>query len=115
MKFDLAHGSFEPKQEPVVGIAGIVDTVLIGEQPVKDPAQINEMMPVFARPRQAAHFQPKHDSNVLHCDFRQELLKSLAIVGATPTQTEILIDHQDAVGMPSERDGMIAKCILSSK
>src|SRR5262249_55854253 len=50
----FTHGAFHTKEEAIVAVSGVVDAVLIAQQGVEDPTDVDEAMPVRIRPRQPA-------------------------------------------------------------
>ncbi len=46
MQFRFTHGALESQQEPVIKVSGIVETVLIENQSVAEPADLQQPVPI---------------------------------------------------------------------
>lgn len=53
VKLGFAHGSFEPKQEPIIEVRWIVDAILVEDQRVGECADLQKAMPVGIVPCQS--------------------------------------------------------------
>ena len=49
-QFDLAHGPFQPQNQPVVGMLRIVNAIMIDDQRIDDLAKLQQPVPVMAVP-----------------------------------------------------------------
>ena len=112
-KLEFADGSLQAEQEPVVGILGVVDAVLVREQRPEDGTHLQEIMPILVVAGDAAHLDPEDQADMLHGNFGQEALESAPLVGRPAAQPLIVIDDQDAIpgpspGRPRGRRGHIA-------
>ena len=79
VQFGFTHGALESKQEPIIEIGGIVETVLIENQGVAETTDLQEPMPVATVAGQAGDFQPDHQPGVTHAHLGHEFLETLAI------------------------------------
>lgn len=79
MQFGFTHGALESKQEPIIEIGGIVETVLIENQGVAEPTDLQEPMPVATVAGQAGDLYPDHQPGVTHTYLGHEFLETLAI------------------------------------
>jgi hypothetical protein len=79
MQFGFTHGALESKQEPVIEIGGMVEAVLIENQGIAEPTDLQESMPVATVAGQAGDLQPDHQSGVTHAHLGHEFLETLAI------------------------------------
>jgi hypothetical protein len=79
MQFGFTHGALESKQEPVIEIGGMVEAVLIENQGIAEPTDLQEPMPVATVAGQAGDLQPDHQSGVTHAHLGHEFLETLAI------------------------------------
>jgi hypothetical protein len=71
MQFGFRHGALETQQEPVVEIGRVVESVLVTDQRVRQPADLQEAMPVGVVAGQPGHLQAQHDPGSSHphlCD-----------------------------------------------
>ena len=111
-KLEFADGPFQAEQEPVVGILGIVDAVLVREQRPEDGTHLQEIMPVFVVAGDAAHFDPEDQPDMLHGNFGQDALESAPLVGGPAAESLIVIDDQDAIPGPSPGGSVVGEGIL---
>ena len=66
MELQFRDLALQPEQEPVVGIGRVVDPVLVGQQGAEDAADLQQVVPVLAGPREAAHLQPQDQPDMVH-------------------------------------------------
>jgi len=108
----LTESAFEPEQESVIVIRGIVQPVLIREQGAKDGAELQELVPVLVGSCQAAHLQAKDDPDVVEADFGQHVLKPEPSHCTLAAQALIFIDHLHTILGPAQEPGTIHQRVL---
>ena len=111
-KLEFADGPFQAEQEPVVGILGIVDAVLVREQRPEDGTHLQEIMPILVVAGDAAHLDPEDQADMLHGNLGQDALESAPLVGRPAAQPLIVIDDQDAIPGPSPGGREVGEGIL---
>ena len=100
----LAHRSLQPQQQPVVIDPGVIDAVGIGEQHAGQRAQLQQLVPVPAGPRQPGHLDPQDDAHTSHRDLRDEPGKALPGIRRRRRHPQIVVDHHDLRPCPAQRD-----------
>lgn len=102
----------QPEQEPIIGIVGVVDAVLVGQQRSEQGADLQQMMPVFRRAGQTAHLQPQDQTDVVHGELGHEALVPEPMLGGLAALPLILVDDQDPLlGLP-QRQGLSRQGVL---
>ena len=99
----LAHRSLQPQQQPVVIKPGIVDAIRVGEQHAGQGAQLQQLVPVPAGPRQPRHLDAQHDARTSHGDLRDEPGKPLPGIRRRRRHPQIVVDHHYLRPRPAER------------
>src|SRR5262249_6910837 len=102
MKLGLAHRSLEPEQEPVVVVAGIVEPILVGQERLKDRTQLQELVPVLARPCKTAHLDSQNEAHVIEAYLGEEPLETEPAFDRLATPTLVLIDDEHPVCRPAQ-------------
>ncbi len=100
----LAHRSLQPQQQPVVIDPGVIDAVGIGEQHAGQRAQLQQLVPVPAGPRQPGHLDTQDDAHTSHRDLRDEPGKALPGIRRRRRHPQIVVDHHDLRPCPAQRD-----------
>ena len=113
VQLGLAHRPLQAQQQPVIEFRRIVKSILVGQQRPKDGAQLQKLMPVFARSGQPAHLQSQDQPDMVQADFRQHPLESQSAFGALPALSLILINDDHLLTRPSQRDGPIHQSVLT--
>jgi hypothetical protein len=108
LAFDLAHRALQTSSEAIIGIAGIVHPVLIGEEGAKQGAHRSHMRPVCRAARQPTHLQAEYDADMVQCHLREKPLEAMPILGRSAALPLILVNDQDAGCGPAQRDGIVA-------
>ena len=57
--------------------------------------------------------QPNHQPGVPHAHLGHELFKTFTIYRGSARLPEIVVDDNDAIGMPAESDGALPQCVLT--
>src|SRR3984893_17068701 len=113
MKLGLADGPFQAEKEPVIEVRGIIHTVLIPYQAAGESAQLEQPLPIGVVARQTRNLEPQNDTGVTQCDFTDQVLKSLTVLGMLCRETQILVDDVNVLVRPTERDRTITQGILT--
>src|SRR5215471_2675256 len=113
MKFCLRHSALQAKQNSVVKVAWIVESVLIEDEGVGECADFQEPVPVRGVACQSRDFQAEHNPGFFQTHFRDQLLKSFAIRRRRGGLTEVSVDDDDALNRPAQGYCTLAKIILS--
>ncbi len=111
----LAHRSLQAQQQPVVIDPRVVDAVRIGEQHARQRAQLQQLMPVPAGPRQPGHLDAQHDARTSHRDLRDEPGKPLPGIRRRRGHPQVVIDHHDLRPRPAQRHGPPGKRVLQPR
>ena len=109
------YRTLHPEQEPVVGIARIVDRRLVGQERSRHHADLHEPVPIGGGSRQPRRLECQHHADLTGADLRQERLKALAVRGPGPRPRLILVDDLDELGRPAQRPGAFGQSILSAR
>ena len=115
VQFCLAHRSLQAQQQPVVVKAGIVDAVGVGQQHAGQGAQLQQLVPVPAGPRQPGHLDPEDDAHTSHRDLRDEPGKALPGIRRRRRHPEVVIDHHDLRPCPAQRDRPLGQRVLQPR
>ena len=75
MQLGLAHRALQPEDEPVVEVTGVIDTVGVGDQRVRQRAQVQQLVPVGVVAGQPAHLDPEDDPDLTQADIGDQLLE----------------------------------------
>ena len=81
MQLQFRDLALQAEHEPVVGVGRVVDAVLVGQQGAEEAADLQELVPVLAGPREAAHLQAQDQPDVVHADLGQQALEAEPGVG----------------------------------
>ena len=113
MQLHLAHEALHAEHEAVVGILGIVQTVLVGQQGAANPTHLEEIVPITGRAGQPTHLQAEYQANVIERHLAHKPLKAAPPFGRAATLAEVFVDDQDTLPRPPERHSMFGEGILS--
>lgn len=91
----------------------MINPIRVADERVGDAAKIEESIPVGIVARQARDFEAKHEADVTERDLGRHPGKTRAFGQARAGETEILVEHKDALAWPAEPDGTIDELILS--
>ena len=111
-QLDLAHGPPQAQDETVVGVVGVVEPVLVGQEGPEDAADLHEMIPVLGGAREPAQLQPQHQPDVVHGDLGEEVLEPESWSDGPSAPTLVLVDDQDPVPGPTEGHGVVRHGVL---
>ena len=111
----LAHRSLQPQQQPVVIDPRVIDAVRIGEQHAGQRAQLQQLVPVPAGPRQPGHLDAQHDAHTSHRHLRDEPGKALPGISRRGRHPQVVVDHHDLRPCPAQRDGPLGQRVLQPR
>jgi hypothetical protein len=112
-QLERAHVALEPQQESVVGLARVVDAVLVGDQRAAQGPQLQELLEVYRRACQAAHLQAEYQADVAQADLGQQALEAATLAGVLAAEALVVVDDQDAVGGPAVRGCPLDQLVLA--
>jgi hypothetical protein len=105
-------GAIKAEQEAVVVCAGIVESVLIGDEHAENGGQLEQLVPILAGAGQPAHLRPEDEAQVVQADLGQEPLKADAVSGRAAAVSEVVVDHQDGLWPPPEIVNLAGELVL---
>jgi hypothetical protein len=113
----LAHGALEPEEQPIIGGARGVDRLLVDQDDVRQPAEIQQPIPVRRAAGQSGHLEGEDGADAAAGHVFGEALEPAPPLGARTALPEILVDDVNALGGPSELDrasleSVLARCRL---
>src|SRR5437016_4680253 len=92
----------------------MVETVLVENQGIAEPTDLQEPIPVATVAGQAGDFQPDHQSGVSYAYLGHEFLETLAICRRAAGLSLVAVDDDDAIRMPAECEGALPESVLES-
>jgi hypothetical protein len=110
-KLQLAHGSFHPQQQPIIGMSRIIDSVLVDYDGSDQSTELDQRVPVTAIAGETRGLDCKHSAHARLADCGQQALEAGAC-DAAARSSEIVVDDLDS--RPAKLLGTIGKPILSS-
>ena len=81
----FTDGPLEAQQEAVLGVAGVVEAILVRQQGPEDRAHLHEMMPILVVAGHAAHLDPQDQADMIHGNLGQEAMESGPPIGRLAT------------------------------
>ena len=115
VQFGFRHGRLQAQQEPViVTAAGIIHRFGIGDERVEQGADLEQLVPVPARPRQARHLDAEDEADVAEADLGDQPLEPEPTLDGLSGAPEVVIDHDDALARPSEVHGALDQSVLEA-
>ena len=109
----LRHLPLEPEQQPVVELARVVEAVLVQDQRLGERADLEQPVPIGVVAGEAGDLEPEHDPGPADPDLPDEALEALAVGGGGARAALVLVDHDDLLGRPAERDRALAERVLA--
>lgn len=101
-QFIFAHRAFHTKEEAIVAVQGIVDTVLIAQDSIENGTHVNELMPILVGSREPAELDAQHDPDVVQADFGHQPLEARPTDSRPGAAGLILVDDHHTLGRPAE-------------
>src|SRR4029077_4089179 len=105
----FAHRPFHPKQQPIIGMPRIVDSVVVDDDRSDYSKELNQRVPVTAVARQSRYLDREHSANAGFADCSQQALEARPNDAAART-AKIIVDDLDRG--PAELTGSIHETIL---
>jgi hypothetical protein len=115
VQFCFRHRSFEPQQQTIIIDRRIIHTIGIGNQRVEQRADLQQLMPVPARSRQARHLNANNQSDVAETNLRDQSLKAKATFDGRARSPEIVVDDHDGLARPPKSNGAVNQRVLQSR
>ena len=107
----LAHGALHAEQQAIVGMARIVDAVLVDDQRADETAELQQRVPVAAVAGEPRRLDRDHGADASLADGGQQLLEA-GPRDAAAGAAEIVIDDGDIA--PAELPRAIGKTVLAA-
>ena len=101
MELGLTHRAFEAEQETIIVVARVINALFINDERVCEGTDLQEVVPVAARTRQAGDFQTEHGSAVLEPDFCYQGLKAITANAGGARMGLILVNDSNPLLRPS--------------
>src|SRR5207253_874129 len=114
VEFSLGHGALQPQHQTVVEVAGVIEAVIIGEQRVGDPAQVQQTVPISVVACESGQFQAKDDADVTECHLGREVAETRADGDAVGRGALVFIDDDYLVALPTELERACDELVLAS-
>ena len=92
---------------------GIVEAVFIEDQGVGERADLQQPVPVARITGQAGDFQSDHQPGVTHAHLGHQCLESLAIGRRRAGLPLVVVDDDDPIVVPPEREGALPEGVLT--
>src|ERR1017187_4540444 len=92
---------------------GIVDTVFIEDQRLRESGQLQQPMPVGVVASKSRHLEAKHDAGTPESDFADQLLETIPVVSMRAGDACIAVDRVDTLYGPAKRHGAFAQTVLA--
>ena len=105
----LAHRPLHAEQQPIIGMARIVNSVLVDDDGADQSTELDQRMPVAAVAGETRGLDRKHRADTAVADGGQQSLEAWTGDAATRS-SEIVVDDLDS--RPAELLGAIGKPIL---
>jgi hypothetical protein len=112
VELGLAHGALETKQEAIVEVGWVVETVLVKDESVGQSADLEHTVPVHGTPCQPGHLQTEHYPDLAHTNRSHQLLETLTIA-ICARDAQVAVYHHDPIRWPAKGDGTFLQTILS--
>ena len=105
----FAHRPFHAKQQSIIGMARIVDSVLVDDDGADQSTELDQRVPVAAVAGEARSLDRKHCTDATVTDRGQQPLEART-GDAAARSSEIVVDDFDS--RPAKLPGAIGKTIL---
>jgi len=89
-------------------VGRIVDAVFIEDQCIGERTDLQQPVPVGGVPRQSRNFKAQNNSGAPEANLRHQPLKAFAVCRGSSRLTQIVINDDDAIFGPAERDRLLA-------
>ena len=112
-QLDLAHRALEPQQQPVVSVARRVDRLLIEQDHVGQPAQVQQPVPIRRGACEPRDLEREDGADTTVGDFLREMREAAAWRGARRAVPQVLVDDLNALGGPAQLTGASLQIVLA--
>src|SRR5271166_2071531 len=109
-QLQLAHRSLHAERQAIIGMASIVDSVLVDDDGPDQSAELDQRMPVAAVAGEPGDFDREYGANAALADRRQQPLEARPR-DAAARAAEIVVDDLD--GSPTELFGATSETVLA--
>src|SRR5262249_23244258 len=106
----LAHRALQAKQQPVVELPRTVPALAVDDERVREPAEIQELIPVAIVARQPRDIQADDRAGVPQTDLGHQALEAGSARGGGARLPEVVVDHDDLA--PAQAPGVILEIVL---
>src|SRR4051794_10338354 len=107
--------AFQPKQQPAVRRARIIDAVAVGDQAFAMPAHVEQRIPVGTVAGQARDVDRENEAHLAQGHPGHKVLETAAVIARRAARAEIAVDHLNVSLMPAERAGAAVQRVLQTK
>jgi hypothetical protein len=114
VQLGLAHRSFQPQEQPVVVLGGVVHPVQVGDERSEQRAQLQQPVPVGVGARQARDLDPEDEPDVAKADLGHQALEAGASLSARPRFALVVVDDQHPRRRPPTRPGAVDEPVLQA-
>ena len=115
MQLSLADGALQAQQQPVVVLGRVINAVQVAQQRPGQRAQLQQLMPLPARPGQPGHLDAQHDPHMIQPYLGDQPREARTRVGAGGRMPQVLIDHQHPRRRPPQRDRALGQPVLQPR
>ena len=112
VQLQFGDRALEPKQEPPVGQARVVDRVAVGDQTAAVAADVEQRIPVRAVAREPGDLDGDDQADLAQGNARDQVLEALAVRRRRAAQAKVGIDHLDVRLTPAQVAGALAQGVL---
>ena len=109
-QFKLAHRALHAEQQPIIGMARIVDSVLVDDDGADQSTELDQRMPVAAVAGETRRLDREHSADAAVADRCQQPLEA-GTGDAAARAAEIVVDDLDSG--PAELLGAIGEPVLA--
>jgi hypothetical protein len=109
-EFKLAHRALHAKQQPIVGMARIVDSVLIDDERADQSTELDQRMPVAAITGKTRRLDREHSADTAVADRCKQPLEA-GTRDAAAGAAEVVVDDFDVA--PAKLLGAIDEAVLA--
>jgi hypothetical protein len=115
MQLSGKEGALQAQDQAVIGIAGVVNAFVIGDEGAEDRAEFQDPMPVAVEAGEPRDLRDQHEADLAQPDGGDQALKSQARFARGPGAAQILIHDHDAGVWPAELGGALGQLILAPR
>ncbi len=115
VQFRGKEGSLQPQHQAVVGVAQVVHPFVIGDEGIKDRAQLQHAVPIGVETRKSRDFGDQHQAHLSHPDSGNQALKPQTLLAGSPGAAQVVIQHHNTGEGPAQSLGTLSQLILSAR